>query len=755
MFISPERLQIQEFRNKIGKRAGNIFSYFVIDEVHCVSEWGHDFRTSYLRLGENGRKYFLTNNVDNPSIAFIGLTATASLDVLADVQRELTLGESTIVKASGMEREELEFSVVKVDNEGTKAMHLEKLLSDPSDEALKGNGIIFCLTRKNNETSVEKLFNRLSVSNPIKKFGKFTGSSTTVEQTQQKHDDLNSQNQEDFLNNKLDVLIATKAFGMGIDKPDIRFTVHVNFPNSIESFYQEAGRAGRDKEAAKCKILFSGDPSESDTLYYFFNSSFKGEKKEKAIVEDMLSEFLILQEAPIDRLKNEIAEILDGAEIEFVFKDNSPKFIIYADHFIDTPLVYDIRSKSFENLQKVAKEDEVVFKLKQKLVDFTITVRDPLVSIQNRPLSTAPGLEAALADLQVGEFLAKDVYYGFENSKEEVLSKDLLRHGLNIPPQDIREYYNDSINHLKFTNKILNKFAKIGSLKHKPQIEQVCNDGYLEIRSEVDTFKGVYRMSLLGLIDDYEVDYNKKMVRVTRIQKKSDEEYVERLHDYMCKYVSREKANQIISTILEPGEKSIIRSCLDALIVFTYDEIAKKRRQGIESMREACRIGISIGSHDFREYLKLYFESKYYNDLHSATEGAKLTDLQIVNEFIARTDGKIAELKHLRGACLRLLQENPDNYAIRFLKDLTNLLLETKDVEFLNDTQKSIATTLLSLLDQDKFDLPSLEELLIQFRDRITNYNSQLFETLEMIRGMLQLHHLSGFLFNLNNKILG
>ncbi len=389
-FVSPERLQIEDFRTSLKEMHKNkvYFSYCVIDEVHCVSEWGHDFRTSYLSLGknvighcwkkdtniiiENGKEKIL-----NP-VSILGLTATASFDVLADVERELSgngltgIDTDAIVRFENTNRVELQYQIINVDVEFERDERFKPKLKDRKvitlpvhpiktdikkataiekqkelqriidmipenisqfneqsetiidwtkdrfstgeptnrnirienfdsekffNETNSNGGIIFCPHRtglfgvtdkfnwyKYSEDELDDKGNiihekgefvldndkkkvklppryRKAVADCINKenikVGIFMGSSDEDESVGKEIEAESFENQRRFINNEQNLMVATKAFGMGIDKLNVRFTIHFNIPSSIESFVQEAGRAGRDRKIALSTIIFN------------------------------------------------------------------------------------------------------------------------------------------------------------------------------------------------------------------------------------------------------------------------------------------------------------------------------------------------------------------------------------------------------------------------------------------------------------------------------------------------------------------
>ncbi len=267
LMISPERLQTPAFRETIRALAQNtIINLAVIDEAHCVSEWGHDFRPSYLNLARNLRRFCRDNFGTPPSL--LGLTGTASRAVLRDLLVDLEIdkgNEKSLVKANDFDRPELNFRIVKIDPSERRPSLSGQIssianyfnLPKSALGATKGDatysGIVFCPTVKGasgvNEAQ-EIVTGALSASSVI-----YSGSAP--QGASQDWNAEKSENARAFIENKVPVMVATKAFGMGIDKPNVRYIVHLGMPGSLESYYQEAGRAGRNRKNALCVVLFS------------------------------------------------------------------------------------------------------------------------------------------------------------------------------------------------------------------------------------------------------------------------------------------------------------------------------------------------------------------------------------------------------------------------------------------------------------------------------------------------------------------
>ncbi len=264
IFISPERFQIKTFREYFSavNKKFNI-AYAVIDEVHCLSEWGHDFRTAYLNLSYTIQKLCSDFN-------FIGLTATASINVLKDIQVEFGIKQDNVKTPVDYTRKELDFEVV--DDGSDKIGTIKQLLGelDEAEEILttKGNdsrcGIIFTPT-VNGKKGCYPLSLVLSehFQTDIKYYsGSVPKTDGRPIMGDKEYDEYKKQVQHEYRANEFTLLTATKAFGMGVNKPNIHFTMHYGIPGSMEALYQEGGRAGRDKEKfnkqkAKCLVLLS------------------------------------------------------------------------------------------------------------------------------------------------------------------------------------------------------------------------------------------------------------------------------------------------------------------------------------------------------------------------------------------------------------------------------------------------------------------------------------------------------------------
>lgn len=665
MFLSPERLCIYKFRQRLKNMHDlNVyFAYGVIDEVHCVSEWGQDFRFSYLHLGRNLYSYVLPQK---GHIALFGLTATASFDVLSDVERELSgygafpLDSNTVVRYENCNRLELQYKIEKVEiefdpdryydpahqlsdlpsavvltdkwtvNEEKKDFlrklmpkipgYIRELQTDDSIKEIKERfktrefsvdvdntdlttpmpdnflalansykeaGIVFCPHKKSTGISVAK--NKESLKALTQAIGTFMGSSDNEEQT----DEESMRNLELFRDNKLPLMVATKAFGMGIDKPNVRFTVNMNYSSSLESYVQEAGRAGRDGKMALAIILLSyydlvrinnSYPQNGFPYWIIKGKWFKAED-----LKQILNKYNIqIPDSYIDHCN----PISDMVKLKCPTNNST-----YKQGHCNTQTCRLFNSCQLRTVAQNMREWMYEKDLKDYLKQNKIRLPHEYFDFQN-------------ADYDA------EMFFFDNNFKGELAEK--IRMNDILSKVDIRYFFGDDkeikeTQHAKgFMNVVLN--AGVGQ---KIVILITYSSG-----EYADVAKAIYRLCCIGVIDDFTQHYGvpgRPESYYFRIvcERKPVGAYYLRLRDFLMRYYSEEKAdNEVDKAALRKGNNEI-HKCLGYLTEFVYDKVAIKRKRAIDDMQRFCLEGVRTDkdwkevNEDLKDELYYYFNSKF------------------------------------------------------------------------------------------------------------------------------------------------
>lgn len=771
LFVSPERFVIDDFRKALdnARKDGHCFSYAVIDEVHCVSEWGHDFRTPYLNLGDNAQQHCLTYN-GNP-IPLFGLTATASFDVLADIERELNIIENdghAVVRFENSVRDEINYVIKEVPNTYEGLNNLNEIAVRESTGKKKQAAIFNLIRTKRRilqtftstevingitersfkeylsnasrqklaviagseeeallhyqKSSLEKLqlpdttftFKKdndkptfdyglivfmphrtgwLGILNGHKSYGVFENPEyVLIDHNEQlsvnsfdnellgyfmgSGDDENSSqidqesfyHLEAFKNNEESVMVATKAFGMGIDKPNVRMTIHMNIPQSIESFVQEAGRAGRDGKISASVILYNNDfldltnrtanpfHLDKDVLMYFHKNSFKGQMKERVMTHELRSNITFPNTTQIQLLNDQVNELFGSDELQF--KINLGRNHHYNRIFINTiqgtGLGYVHLEAQTSGIYRDLGNDALCYQLTEWLRNnlpfqsvFGVDNLRNWLSATTVDIQYEEGLEKILSQMEVGESKSLPVPFTNLYYSKRVSSRLLFLlngHHLNkvLACQIIQQLIGNNLTTEAVVSGLL-KDAVYGGLDYpdfiasmniqkeevvqqlldaNDPLSQVLQRAYYAPRSQEDTAKAIYRLVSIGIIDSYTIDYQNKLYTI-HFTKKEANAYFRSLEELISRYTSKNAAQREIENLRRTSQSEIISGkatemskCLAFLTDFIYDKIKEKRLQAIDDMVRLCQIAISETdplkqNQIVKDEIYYYFNAKY------------------------------------------------------------------------------------------------------------------------------------------------
>lgn len=725
VYISPERLQIPSFRETIGNKK---IGYVVLDEAHCVSQWGHDFRTSYLRVGDTVKRFA-------PDAVIMALTGTASSNVITDIKRELHMSKKvSIVAIENFRREELHFRVLKKKSNSSLAdtikdgiiniavdeavRELSKAYDKsfreymlPTEKGYENAGIVFNPYAAKNRSSVADVFAKLKQLKTLKnlEIGQYTGQLNTAKKTSA---------QRDFIENQTAVLVSTKAFGMGIDKPNIRFTVHTCVPESIEAFYQEAGRAGRDGNYAVNIIVAPPDStkydeSEDKKIYsYFINQSFPAIDKVKEAMRNLISKstfyvknhsFALLEDIVIDGcLPANVQLIVDkknrqeNAEL-ILGKSDGLKFNISIDSETKNVSFYYLNKMAYEKeisnnvlleyyvehmVSKLSRKiSEAEFKGEEELKNYintcTSEYRASIVdcvrkSFDHQPVECFIRLDMTIVNNPI-ERLIEELFSSANPTLKEIVIPESVRSiiesikdniekikkntnmDIQIKNSKIRQYFNAFKTHY-FT--ILKENGLPDELKKLfDDVYNTIGHDQVELtqyEGDVNIDKLLYYLGILGIYSNYERDYSKNFIKIY-IEPVTKESLKKNIKDYLKGYETADYVEKVIKKL------NIFDNLSDddteALIIAASDYIIEYSYNKIREYRVRQTENMYKCTEDSAKLVDnvyQYFEAKYYTDLYN----------DVINENISTA---LKWIKKLEGS------EYPDHDTRLNLNDLSHL----------------------------------------------------------------------------------
>lgn len=566
LFVAPERLQMRSFKDCLPTSVP--IPYCVVDEAHCVSEWGHDFRPSYLNVGRRVRKYCSDTWVEcRVEPTFIALTGTASRNVLIDVMKELGINDQEAVKEpKSFDRPNLMFEIHKVskrDRMNELGKIVRSLLTDfgQNSETATGisSGLVFTNFCRGKPLGVQALSEKIieelkecDVPNLNEQVKIYCGNPPKDKPTKNevlKWNEIKSKVQKDYKEDKISILICTHSFGMGIDKPNIRFTIHAMLPRSIEDFYQQCGRAGRDGTISRCTLCFSDDQEDLST--------------------DILDTEKTLFETIGERINEEFGRYLSNQD------DAIRNIYFLRSNFLGRDVEKDILKK-------------VVLKYVMPNIDKNEIIV-PFTAMDNE-------VESGNAVCKGDDPIIVDKY--FDESKVNVLEKTL------------------------------------------------------------------YRLMLLGVIEDYLKDYTGK--EFSAISGSLDHERISKaLKEYLSKYILPSETEKYLSNA-NRAENYIPAFVYGSILIdFIYDKIEKRRRESIGQMLKISRDGARDGVDKFRKQILAFLERSDFTEVMENLSDDPIGWFKVLDKV--ENDDDVTKLL---GACRRKLSENPDHIGVRLLEGL-------------------------------------------------------------------------------------
>ncbi len=672
-------------------------------------------------------------------------------------------------------------------------------------------GLIFCPHKSGNYGITDRFkdnqyYSNRGVLDRIAKMdfvdaGFFMGSGDNENKNSKVITEESFKNQDDFINNKTNLMIATKAFGMGIDKENIRYTIHINYPPSIESYVQEAGRAGRDGKIALSYILFNDQEffveeekddvnHDLDVNKFFHRNSFKGIEKEMSVIDELLT--TIHYPDRTFELVNLIESELD-IEVDCSYWKKGEGFGLHRLYiekpkregklgFIDLDKLIGIPKDSIDS-----NISSSIFKL---LIDYikSQNIREPIHEWINRS-EKRKGIGQILGEKSVNEKF--EIVIGFYNDvsyRIEMLTKWIQKvvHS-NFSKKDIYTLRKNSPNAEKFIEELRKKYSKFTNGEDL-DFDEICSNRdqnrgfksghaingfknlYNGYRDKADTEKAIYRLSTLSIIDDYTVNFSGKTFTLIGTKKK-DEDYKKYLRDYLLKYYSDKSADAKLRKLEYINESEPLKKYLRFLIEFTYNEIQKKRERAIEDMQNACQGALEPDRKPtwLKEYIDLYFNSKYarkdyeyednkgnlkngslYRDTTDKETERPKDDINIVWKYLQVVDedtsgSQIDNIKHLRGATLRILRTRPDNYTMLLLNAFSLYMLEYRNKRYLEEAENLLINAFFSMQDKEpNWDEDNLREIYNKYTDTIKSKNEELIVFMDKY----------GFEFNFDNVLI-
>lgn len=863
LYVSPERFVMQDFRNIMNNidasKFGLAFSYCVIDEVHCVSEWGHDFRSTYLMLGKNAQKFAKTKN--NKAVTLIGLTATASFDVLADIERELQIQHDDIANAIIMIentiRPELFFRVIDVTGKdrmkelntdfaalGTNLDKINReeilkksqqhhfdafekrafatsetrnfideskikfeydntfLINEPIKNKSQNDffALIFCPTKGNGRSSLGEITDTKGVPFVFEKLSSMSKGFFYASDEMETKEEI-QYHFENFIHDKSKHIVCTKAFGMGIDKKDIRSTYHYFYSGSLESLVQEAGRSGRDKKISEANILLSKSKYVTFDVYRFFseNQHFdliqngltrkairqgfekKWENKlpvnvifssiDEAVAKIDLTDFSLfkadgstynrLPAVCISELRNKLKE-----------KDAGNAYRYLTVKYEDRNMHDFFHELSFKGVETEKSQCWNMFFVREFQVisgDMVyIDKQDSLAeTFENCQVETFEFLIAAtkkypeLSEIfcQLFEVIPDLIPPFTKKTNKELIIESLI----------FSRDFNDFLFNLEEKNVVV--LSKISAENKADLLNLYSRDR----KKANDTGRLIYRLHSMGFLEDYLIDYNKNNLYICTFRKfDTIDKYVIFIEHYLRRYLSENTAVENIevlkSRLIKLTLLENIMECLYFLAEFSYREIASKRKRATDEIESILNTSITDPlyiSNWFKQniYIKeqiyFYFNAKYARigfkingkpfSLLDDYKEQKMNKQEILDKYLKvfREDGtEQNNYKHMMGSCKKILRSLSDTdlnkeWLLRLLKAFS--MYAVNNASYTSEANADLELGFDNLYKDYRFhhyNIDIIEPIFISYFSKLqenVKENNPFFDDIKLIRAKLLL----------------
>ena len=708
LYIAPERMQIHGFREYINMLSEtNNFCLIAIDEAHCVSEWGHDFRAAYLQIGRSCRRVFRKKDFVPPIIA---LTGTASDNVLRDVKRDLEISNpDAIITPPTFDRAELHYSIILCDRR-YKFEYIQKLLNSTIPEKLGhsfkefselcGNqtdsGIIFTtLAVKGDCYAAWTVFNRLNKEKNGLQVGTYFSKPPDFLEGETWKCIIKSYAQE-FKENQRHLLVATKAFGMGIDKPNIRYVIHNSLPDSIEQYYQEVGRAGRDGADSECIMLFSNTDDERNETILNPNlefDKFKEEANKKSSTDN----------------QGDISSLLYFHNVNFKGTDFEKK-ILFA-------VLRCLRKRS-DDFKKFNENDEAVIDGK-KVCEYYINnnIKEAIIRLVECGIINGYKYVDSQGQYKVffGSISRKDVlekYPLFVNGRNRDTTKETdIDKGILIAVWACLKELSDDFK----------KFNENAVINEEDVRENYLKGKLKEI--ENDIAKAIIRLVTLGIIKDYEYDYLQREYKVffgSISRKNVLEKYL-----IFVNGCSRGRADDEATHLerVQGNDLHFIKAVIERYVDLVYRTIEKGRRRALHSMFRLAKEAVQIRNpKEQDEYIRseiqnylvkddtvdLVKSSNVYAGIYEILNAYPLYPNDVIVDSIEQENAKKAN-----GYAARMLATDPYHPGLLYLHAITSV--KSKDYHNADAVNDIVA----AYKNSEKYSIP--KDISLEFLAKTMN----------------------------------